>query len=166
LIGFATMAHSKREFGCQIVYWIRNGYHGMGLGKLFMYYLLRDSLGRKGFKFAELIIDVENIPSIKVAESLGLYRIDEWEDSVNGQGSKRSGRYRLYMAIDHLIELEAQELGVEPIDILRKIWLDKHLGIIEAIPVSEPKWHLDSNRIRRSLRWCGYKHTKEKNEPI
>jgi RimJ/RimL family protein N-acetyltransferase len=157
LIGFATMSHSVRSFGCQIVYWIRNGYHGMGLGKLFMYNLLRDSLGRKGFKFAELIIDLENIPSVKIAESLGLYRIDEWEDFENGQGSRRSGRYRLYMAIDHLIELEAQAAGVEPIDVLRKMWVEEQLGLIQAIPMEAPKWSLDSNRLRGTLRFVNWR---------
>jgi hypothetical protein len=136
----------------------------MGLGKLFMYNLLRDSLGRKGFKFAELIIDTDNIPSVKIAESLGLYRIDEWEDFEHGQGSRRSGRYRLYMAIDHLIELEAQAAGVEPIDVLRKMWVEEHLGLIQTFPMEAPKWSLDPNRLRGTLRFINWRKDSGKEE--
>jgi hypothetical protein len=66
------------------------------------------------------------------------------------------------MAIDHLIELEAQAAGVEPIDVLRKMWVEEQLGLIQAIPMEAPKWSLDPNRLRGTLRWCGYQDKKER----
>ncbi len=91
LVGFGTTSPANRSFGQQIVYWIRNGFHGKGYGVFLMHRLICRTI-ENGNSYAELIIDRENIPSIKVAESLGLTKIKEWERSESGQGKRNSGK--------------------------------------------------------------------------
>jgi RimJ/RimL family protein N-acetyltransferase len=78
LVGVGTSSPANRSFGTQLIYWIRNGFHGKGYGLYFMYNLICRTISN-GSLYAELIIDRENIPSIKVAESLGLTKIKEWD---------------------------------------------------------------------------------------
>ena len=100
LVGFGTTSPANKSYGQQIVYWIRNGFHGKGFGVFFMHRLICRTI-ENGNSFAELIIDRENIPSIKVAESLGLTKIKEWERSESGQGKRNSGKFSMYYAFDH-----------------------------------------------------------------
>ena len=100
LVGFGTTSPSNKSYGQQIVYWIRNGFHGKGFGVFLMHRLICRTIENGNF-FAELIIDRENIPSIKVAESLGLTKIKEWERSESGQGKRNSGKFSMYYAFDH-----------------------------------------------------------------
>lgn len=122
LLGVASISRSSRHFGCQIVYWIRGGYHGMGLGRFFLFRLLTEALGRKNFLFAELIIDEDNIASIRVAEQLGLELVHKWEGSQSGQGSKNSGNFRMYYAFENIFMKEAEKAEVSPIELLDYFW--------------------------------------------
>jgi len=129
LLGVASMYHSSRPFGCQLVYWIRGGYHGKGLGKYFLFQLLTVALGRKNFLFAELIIDEENKASVSVAEALQLDLIHRWERPQSGQGIMNSGKFRLYFAFENIFRCEAEQANVLPIELLDFFWHQWDKGI-------------------------------------
>lgn len=154
LVGFAAMSRSPRQFGTQISYWIRNGYHGKGLGKLFMFYLLTRALGPKNFKFAELIIDQENHASLSVAEALGLTLIDSWEDAESGAGTKNSGKFRLYMAFENRFSVEAEQRGLTPYQALQELWALEALGLVTAIPYEQIPKPFKRVTLRETLRFA------------
>jgi len=131
LIGVGTSIPANRSFGLQLLCWIRNAFHGKGYGLFFMYNLIHRAIGN-GAYFAELIIDQENIPSIKVAESLGLTKIKEWNGLESGQGERNSGKFALYYAYDNRLEVEAERMQVEPYILLQDLWFREAIGDIEA----------------------------------
>jgi len=131
LVGFGTTSPANKSFGTQIVYWIRNGFHGKGYGVFLMHRLICRTI-ENGSHFAELIIDRENIPSIKVVETLGLTKIKDWERTESGQGKRNSGKFSMYYAFDHRIEVIAEEKNLQPINLLEHLWELEALGEIET----------------------------------
>lgn len=129
LLGVASYHRASFELGCQIVYWIRGGYHGKGLGAAFMYMLLREALGRKNLLFAELIIDQENKASIAVADQLCLDRVDEWELKASGQGRKNSGKFHKYHAYENIFLTQAKKEDMTPLELLDNFWRLWNVGI-------------------------------------
>lgn len=129
LLGVASFHKARFELGCQIVYWIRGGYHGKGLGVVFMFMLLREALGRKNLLFAELIIDQENMASIAVAEQLCLDRVDEWEWIESGQGRKNSGKFYKYHAYENIFLHQAKKEDMTPLELLDNFWRLWNAGI-------------------------------------
>lgn len=154
LVGFAAMSRSPRQFGTQISYWIRNGYHGKGLGKLFMFYLLSRALGPKNFIFAELIIDQENYASLSVANDLGLTLVDSWESFDSGAGTKNSGKFHLYMAFENRFSVEAEQRGLTPYQALQELWVLEALGAIKAIPYEDLPKPTTRASLRSTLRFA------------
>lgn len=129
LLGVASVSPSSRPFGCQIVYWIRGGFHGKGIGRYFLYRLLVDTLGRKGFLFSELIIDEENKASIAVAEQLALDLVHQWERFESGQGKKNSGKFRMYYAFENIFRWVAEQNNMTPVELLEFFWFQMERGI-------------------------------------
>ena len=144
LVGVGTSSPANRSFGTQLIYWIRNGFHGKGYGLYFMYNLICRTISN-GSLYAELIIDRENIPSIKVAESLGLTKIKEWDRPASGQGERNSGKFAAYYAFDHRLEVDAEKYQVEPFNILQELWMREALGHLEA-----PKMTIRRNKFGRT----------------
>jgi len=160
LVGVGSTFPTTRTFGRQIIYWIRNGYHGKGLGLLFMDALINRTITENGFTFAELVIDRENIPSIKVAESLGLTLIDEWDNIGSGQGKLNSGKFAVYCAFDHELEVLAEESKCEPFEILQQMWWLEAIGEIEAPKTIIRYGTPGGNRIVQTLRFSS--HVRER----
>jgi len=123
LIGSASFHKHHFELGTQITYWIRGGYHGKGLGKLFLFLLLTEALGRKNLLFVDLIIDLENKASLSIAEDLRLDRISEWEGSESGQGSKNSGKFAKYQVYENIFQCHAKDRGMTPAELLDEYYL-------------------------------------------
>jgi len=144
IVGVGTSSPANRSFGTQLIYWIRNGFHGKGYGLYFMYNLICRTISN-GSLYAELIIDRENIPSIKVAESLGLTKIKEWDRPASGQGERNSGKFAAYYAFDHRLEVDAEKYQVEPFNILQELWMREALGQLEA-----PKMTIRRNKFGRT----------------
>ena len=144
LVGVGTSSPANRSFGTQLIYWIRNGFHGKGYGLYFMYNLICRTISN-GSLYAELIIDRENIPSIKVAESLGLTKIKEWDRPASGQGERNSGKFAAYYAFDHRLEVDAEKYQVEPFNILQELWMREALGQLET-----PKMTIRRNKFGRT----------------
>jgi len=144
LVGVGTSSPANRSFGTQLIYWIRNGFHGKGYGLYFMYNLICRTISN-GSLYAELIIDRENIPSIKVAEGLGLTKIKEWDRPESGQGERNSGKFAAYYAFDHRLEVDAEKYQVEPFNILQELWMREALGQLEA-----PKMTIRRNKFGRT----------------
>jgi RimJ/RimL family protein N-acetyltransferase len=151
LVGVGTSSPANRSFGSQLIYWIRNGFHGKGYGLYFMYNLISRAINN-GADYAELIIDRENIPSIKVAETLGLTKIKEWERPESGQGERNSGKFAAYYAFDHRLEVEAEQLQVEPYILLQDLWFREAIGEIEAPKMIEKQNISGRNRLSQNLR--------------
>jgi RimJ/RimL family protein N-acetyltransferase len=152
LVGFGTTSPANKSFGTQIVYWIRNGYHGKGYGVYLMYMLICRTI-ENGSHFAELIIDRENIPSIKVAESLGLTKIKDWERIESGQGERNSGKFSMYYAFDNRIEVMAEEKKLQPINLLEQLWMLEALGVIPTPKMEIKRSKFGKTRLSQNLRF-------------
>ena len=152
LVGFGTTSPANKSFGTQIVYWIRNGFHGKGYGVYLMHRLICRTI-ENGSSFAELIIDRENIPSIKVVESLGLTKIKDWERSESGQGKLNSGKFSMYYAFDHQIEVIAKEKNLQPINLLEYLWELEALGEIETPKMEIRRNKFGKTRLSQNLRF-------------
>ena len=152
LVGFGTTSPANKSFGTQIVYWIRNGFHGKGYGVYLMHRLICRTI-ENGSSFAELIIDRENIPSIKVVESLGLTKIKDWERSESGQGKLNSGKFSMYYAFDHRIEVMAEEKNLQPINLLEHLWELEALGEIETPKMEIRRSKFGKTRLSQNLRF-------------
>lgn len=153
LVGVGTSSPANKPFGSQLIYWIRNGFHGKGYGLFFMYNLIYRAM-RNGAYFAELIIDQENIPSIKVAEALGLTKIKEWNRPESGQGKRNSGKFAAYYAFDHALEVAAERLGVEPFLLIQDLWFREANGEIEAPKMVIRRNTSGRNRLSQNLRFA------------
>ena len=163
LVGVGTSTPANRSFGTQLLYWIRNGFHGKGYGLFFMYNLIYRAIGN-GAYFAELIIDQENIPSIKVAESLGLTKVKEWNRLESGQGERNSGKFAAYYAFDHRLEVEAERLQVEPFIHLQDLWFREAIGEIEAPKMITRRNVSGSNRLSQTLRFASDEDEEKKEK--
>jgi RimJ/RimL family protein N-acetyltransferase len=152
LVGFGTTSPANKSYGQQIVYWIRKGFHGKGFGVFLLHRLICRTI-ENGNSFAELIIDQENIPSIKVAESLGLTKIKEWERSESGQGKRNSGKFSMYYAFDHRIEVMAEEKKLEPIDLLDYLWFLESIGVAETPKMEIRRSKFGKTRLSQNLRF-------------
>ena len=152
LVGFGTTSPANKSFGTQIVYWIRNGFHGKGYGVYLMHRLICRTI-KNGSSFAELIIDRENIPSIKVVESLGLTKIKDWERSESGQDKRNSGKFSMYYAFDHQIEVMAEEKNLQPINLLEHLWELEALGEIETPKMEIRRSKFGKTRLSQNLRF-------------
>lgn len=152
LVGFGTTSPSSNSFGQQIVYWIRNGFHSKGYGVYLMYRLICRTI-ENGSHFAELVIDRENIPSIKVAESLGLTKIAEWERAESGQGKHNSGKFSLYYAFDNRIEVIAEENNLQPIELLEDLWMLEAWGAIPTPKMEIRRSKFGKTRLSQNLRF-------------
>ena len=152
LVGFGTTSPANKSYGQQIVYWIRNGFHGKGYGIFLMHRLICRTI-ENGNSFAELIIDRENIPSIKVAESLGLTKIKEWERIESGQGKRNSGKFSMFYAFDHRIEVMAEEKKLQPIDLLDYLWFLESIGVAETPKMEIRRSKFGKTRLSQNLRF-------------
>jgi RimJ/RimL family protein N-acetyltransferase len=152
LVGFGTTSPANKSFGTQIVYWIRNGFHGKGYGVFLMHRLICRTI-ENGSHFAELIIDRENIPSIKVVETLGLTKIKDWERTESGQGKRNSGKFSMYYAFDHRIEVIAEEKNLQPINLLEHLWELEALGEIETPKMEIKRSKFGKTRLSQNLRF-------------
>jgi hypothetical protein len=106
-----------------------------------------------GNSFAELIIDRENIASIKVAETLGLTKIKEWERIESGQGKRNSGKFSMYYAFDHRIEVMAEEKKLQPIDLLEYLWFLESIGVAETPKMEIRRSKFGKTRLSQNLRF-------------
>ena len=123
LIGAASFHKLPFVLGTQITYWIRDRYHGKGLGKLLLFLLLTEALGRKNLLFVDLIIDLGNEASLSIAEDLCLDRIAEWESSESGQGLKNSGKFAKYQVYENIFQCHAKDRGMTPAELLDEFYL-------------------------------------------
>ena len=153
LIGSASYHKYPFALGTQITYWIRSGYHGKGLGKFFLFLLLREALGRKNLLFVDLIIDLENKSSLAVVEQLCLDRVAEWEQLESGQGNKNSGKFARYQVYENIFQCHARDKGLTPAELLEEFYLLWLRGIDarQFLPYPEQKNELMPT-LRKTLR--------------
>ena len=153
LIGFCTSYPSNKPLGRQLVYWIRNGFHGRGLGRYFVENLINRITNINGFEFIQLIIDRDNLSSIKVAESLNLFRFEEWEGFESGQGKLNSGKFCSYYAFSDDTKAAAAQIGIHPILVLQQLWYLMAAGVIQVPEIEARSMDPSRNRIVQTLRF-------------
>lgn len=153
LIGSASFHKHPFVLGTQITYWIRGGYHGKGLGKFFLFLLLREALGRKNLLFVDLIIDLENKASLAVVEQLCLDRVAEWERFESGQGKRNSGKFANYQVYENIFQHQAKIEDMTPAQLLDKfylLWL-QGIDVRKFLPYPE-KSHASMSTLKGTLR--------------
>lgn len=124
ILGIGSYSYSNlSERGCQIVLWMRKGHVGKKVGTYMLKRLTSVAFYEKKFRFAELIIDEENIASRKVAKKVG-YMLIEIMDA-HTQGTNGSGKYCRYLCYDGELEALAGNYGRQPIDLLDHPAYDK-----------------------------------------
>lgn len=102
--------------GTQITLWMRQGVKNRGVGTYFMKRLTSHAFYEKGFRFAELVIDEQNLASRKMAEKVG-YELMEILD-VETQGKLGSGKYCRYIIFIGELESIAENYHRQPIDLI------------------------------------------------
>ena len=111
------------ENGTQITIWMRQGEKNKGLGTYFMKRLTSHAFYKKGFRFAELVIDEQNIASRRMAEKVGYELMEILE--VETQGKLGSGKYCRYIIFIGEIESIAENYHRQPIDLIDHPAYDK-----------------------------------------
>lgn len=109
--------------GTQITLWMRQGVKNKGVGTYFMKRLTSHAFYKKGFRFAELVIDEQNHASRRMAEKVG-YELMEIMD-VETQGILGSGKYCRYIIFIGEIESIAENYHRQPIDLIDHPAYDK-----------------------------------------
>jgi hypothetical protein len=129
LLGVANYYWTQySENGTQITLWMRQGVKNKGVGTYFMKRLTSHAFYKKGFRFAELIIDEQNLASRKMAEKVG-YELMEILD-VETQGRLGSGRYCRYIIFNGEIESIAENYHRQPIDLIDHPAYDKEFRFL------------------------------------
>ena len=130
---------------------IRGGFHGLGLGKMWMYLLLREALGRKRFLFVELHIDKANTPSVTIAEQLAHDRVDEWTSPLFGHQGPRSGHYYAYHAYENIFLQTAASMKKTPLELLSIFWQlwDEGIDARQFLPYEQ---HVERPTLCSTLR--------------
>ena len=116
LVGFASISKANLDFGCDIIYWIRKKYQGLGLGKIFLFYLLSISLGRKGFIIAQLQINKHNFKSIRIAENLGLTKVNSEDIQFLGFEPEIANHFYIYLALENIFQIDSEKMGLTPVE--------------------------------------------------
>jgi RimJ/RimL family protein N-acetyltransferase len=129
LLGVANYYWTQySENGTQITLWMRQGVKHKGVGTYFMKRLTSHAFYKKGFRFAELIIDEQNLASRRMAEKVG-YELMEILD-VKTQGRLGSGRYCRYIIFNGEIESIAENYHRQPIDLIDHPAYDKEFRFL------------------------------------
>jgi RimJ/RimL family protein N-acetyltransferase len=163
LLGLAMVSPSKKSFGSQIVGFIKHGHHGQGLASLYLSKLI-DRCFRNGNHFVEFVIDQANKPSKRVAEKVGLIKIQEWENFGSGQGTENSGKFVSYYAFDTDIRNMANRLSVEPYLLIQQLWILESRGLIEKPEMVLRHSSNGHTRISQTLRLVGTEKHPHVNE--
>ena len=87
------------------------------------------------------------------AESLGLTKIKEWERLESGQGKRNSGKFSMYYAFDHRIEVMAEEKKLQPIDLLEYLWFLESIGVAETPKMEIRRSKFGKTRLSQNLRF-------------
>ena len=88
-----------------------------------------------------------------MVESLGLTKIKDWERSESGQGKRNSGKFSMYYAFDHQIEVMAEEKNLQPINLLEHLWELEALGEIETPKMEIRRSKFGKTRLSQNLRF-------------
>jgi RimJ/RimL family protein N-acetyltransferase len=157
LLGSALVGPASRSFGAQVVGWIRHGFHGRGLATVYLEKVIERCFSN-GHHFVECVIDQKNAPSNRVAQKLGLTKINDWEDFASGQGIANSGKFTLYYAFRNDIEDLAQKVSLEPFELIRQLWILERLELVKSPEFALRKPVHGQNRLSQTMRFL---HTDE-----
>jgi len=117
MLGYACFVKAFDPAGIQIIYWVRESYLKQNIGTWLIGHMRSKSWVEYDYHFAEMTIDKANYASRRIAKKMGfepLYAVSQ----LNGQGTKRSGTYIIYIAIAPLLQMHAAVWDMRAIDLI------------------------------------------------
>lgn len=100
-VGFQVIEHSRATFG----YWVAKEARGRGVATRALRLLVRHAVREHGLARLQLIVEPENVASIRVAESVGFQREAQLQSYIELHGRRRDV---------YLYALLADDVAVEP----------------------------------------------------
>jgi len=110
-VGQFTISEGTTTNSLEIAYWIRSGYTGLGIATWALSKISNNLLQHPGVHFLELLIDLQNQASIRVAVKSG-YVIDPTLDSpplTPGNGERTFGRFKRLRLAPSISSLRIKE---------------------------------------------------------
>jgi hypothetical protein len=117
MLGYACFSEAFDSSGIQIVYWVRDAFLKQNIGTWIIGNMKSKASVERNYHFSQMSIDKVNYSSRRVAKKMGyepLYAMS----TLNGQGTKRSGTYIIYISISPALQLKAAAWEKRPIDLI------------------------------------------------
>jgi hypothetical protein len=124
MLGYACFVNAFDPAGIQIVYWVRESYLKQNIGTWLIGNMRTKSWVEYGYHFAEMTIDKANYASRRIAKKMGfepLYAVSQ----LNGQGTKKSGTYIIYVATSPILQMTAGISDRRAIDLIGHPCIDE-----------------------------------------
>lgn len=143
VIGTFIFATPKFLGGVQLIYMIRKGYAGRGVATLALQKLAERAFYGHKYLHVELHIDIDNIPSKKVAEKAGFVVIDGYSDTPIGK--KGSGNIEVFALVNKLPKEFVRQIP-------REEWMANHDWTPGEHYFKPRGFHHQSRRLRRTYK--------------
>jgi RimJ/RimL family protein N-acetyltransferase len=150
LLGMACYFNTLwSENGCHVTIWIRKSAKGKGIGTYFLKRISSQAVYNKKFRFVELLIDDENMPSRRMAEKVGYELMEIME--VPTQGLKGSGKYCRYILFSPELDAVAENWHMQPIDLIdHPAFYKEYRSLIKSKEINDfYKWPLEVLSVRK-----------------
>ena len=124
MLGYACFTNAFDPAGIQIIYWVRESYLKQNIGTWLIGNMRTKSWVEYGYHFAEMTIDKANYASRRIAKKMGfepLYAVSQ----LNGQGTKKSGTYIIYVATSPILQMTAGISDRRAIDLIGHPCIDE-----------------------------------------
>lgn len=112
LLGHVSHSLGFGPFGTEIIGWVRNGYHSLGIGELGLQVASKRAFETKDFNYTELHINENNKASRTVAEKAGYF------PAIKLASFGETNSTVVYMKINPRILRLARQYGRRPLDII------------------------------------------------
>jgi RimJ/RimL family protein N-acetyltransferase len=114
LLGHISYSQGSGPFGVELIGWVRNGWHSLGIGEIGLVQGTRIAFEHKNFNYAELHINEKNIPSRKIAEKVGYMPLYK-DKSSDGPFAET---YIHYVKVNPRVEQLARRYNRRSVDIM------------------------------------------------
>lgn len=148
ILGHVSQSVGFGPFGTEIIGWVRNGYHSLGIGELGLEVSTKRAFEHKDFNYAELHINEKNLASRAVAEKVGFF------PAIKVARSGDSYSTIVYLKISPRIMRLARQYARNPLDII---------NCPATLPGLTP--FLSSDRVVQFYEWP-FPEFSEKGKPL
>lgn len=113
LVGHLSLALGFSPYCVEVIGWVRNGFHSLGVGELGLAVAEKLAFGSKNFNYIVLQINQKNTPSRKAAEKAGFSpvlktRFNNWTDEC----------FITYIKISPRVMKLAKQYGLRALDLI------------------------------------------------